>query len=119
MNKQFWIFTLIAAFMTAAFSLVKGWGTMDVTFFGTLALLLPIVLKSVKRFAFTEGLHVNLWAHAYLLEYGLLYRWCTTAPVNSNGKFFGHRRSLVWCDVLDGGSYGIDSPWSYLLLQAR
>lgn len=47
MNKQFWIFTLIAAFMTAAFSLVKGWGTMDVTFFGTLALLLPIDRKSV------------------------------------------------------------------------
>ena len=65
MNKRFWIFTLIAAFMTAAFSLVKGWGTMDVTFFGTLALLLPIVLKSVKRFSFTEGLQVNLWAHAY------------------------------------------------------
>lgn len=65
MNKQFWIFTLISAFMTAAFSLVKGWGTMDITFFATLALLIPIVIKQVKRFTFVDGLRLNLWAHVY------------------------------------------------------
>lgn len=65
MNKQFWIFTLISAFMTTAFSLVKGWGTMDVTFFATLALFIPIALKQVKRFTFVEGLQLSLWAHAY------------------------------------------------------
>ena len=70
MNKEFWIFTGIAALVSAAFPLVEARGALQdglggINLFLMLSLFIPIVLKKVRRLEFVDKVGINLWCHAY------------------------------------------------------
>ncbi len=68
MNKNFLIFVGLCGVICSAISLVYGRGiltTSSIVMFTILSLLIPLVLKQVKRLPFVQDLPVNMWYHVF------------------------------------------------------